>query len=79
MASTEETVEVMEEPMQDTEETHVDLVLAVDMVGQECTGEAWEVPEEVGWATPGEAMGGQHTQQRGQLVKNNLVTWDQRG
>ena len=41
MASTEETVEVMEE-------TQVDLVLAVVMVDQECTGEAWEVPGEVG-------------------------------
>ena len=72
VAVTEETVEVMEE-------TEVDSVLAVVMLGQECTGEAWEVPGEVGWATPGEAMGGLHTQQRGQLVKNNLVTWGPRG
>ena len=56
----------------------MDSVLTVVMVEQECTGEAWEVPEEVGWATPGEAMDGRHTQLRGQLVKNNLVTLGQR-
>ena len=65
--------------MQVTEETKVDSVLAVVMVDQGCMGEAWEVPGEVGWATLGEAMGGRHTQQRGQLVKNNLVTWGLRG
>ena len=75
----EETVEVMEETMQVTEETLMDSVLAAVMVVQECTGEAWEVPGEVGWATPGEVVGGRHTQQRGQLVKNNLVTWGPRG
>ena len=79
MAVMEEMVEVMEETMQGTGKTLMDSVLAVDMVGQECTGEAWEVPGEVGWATLGEAMGGLHTQQRGQLVKNNLVTWGLRG
>ena len=79
MAVTEEMLEVMEETMQVTEETLMDSVLAVVMVDQECTGEAWEVPGEVGWATPGEAMGGLHTQQRGRLVKNNLVTWGLRG
>ena len=57
----------------------MDSVLAVVMVDQECTGEAWGVPEEVGRATPGEAVGGRHMQQRGQLVKNNLVTWGPRG
>ena len=57
----------------------MDSVLVVVLVGQECTGEAWEVPEEVGWATPEEAMGGLHMQQRGRLVKNNLVTWGRRG
>ena len=44
----EETVEVMEETMQVTEETLMDSVLAAVMVVQECTGEAWEVPGEVG-------------------------------
>ena len=77
MAVTGETVEVMEETMLVTEETQVDS--AVVMVDPECTGEAWGIPGEVGWATPGEAVGGRHTQQRGQLVKNNLVTWGPRG
>ena len=79
MAVTEEMLEVMEETMQVTEETLMDSVLAAVMVVQECTGEAWEVPGEVGWATLGEAMGGLRTQQRDQLVKNNLVTWGPRG
>ena len=79
MVVTEEMVEVMEETMQVTEETLMDSVLAVVMLDQECTGEAWEVPGEVGWATLGEAVGGRHMQQRGQLVKNNLVTWGPRG
>ena len=48
MVVTEEMLEVLEETMQVTEETLMDSVLAVVMVDQECTGEAWEVPGEVG-------------------------------